>query len=37
MYTYGIIDPYKVARCSLENAASAASTLLLTNHAIVEV
>ena len=37
MYTYGIIDPYKVARCSLENAASAASTLLLANHAIVEV
>jgi chaperonin GroEL len=37
MYAYGIIDPYKVARCALENAASAASTLLLTNHAIVEV
>ena len=36
MYTYGIIDPSKVIRCALENAASAASTLLLTDHAIVE-
>jgi len=36
MYTYGIIDPFKVVRCALENAASAASTLLLTDHAIVE-
>ncbi len=36
MFTYGIIDPSKVVRCALENAASAASTLLLTDHAIVE-
>jgi len=36
MLTYGIIDPFKVVRCALENAASAASTLLLTDHAIVE-
>jgi chaperonin GroEL len=36
MLTYGIIDPFKVVRCALENAASAASTLLLTEHAIVE-
>jgi chaperonin GroEL len=36
MYAYGIIDPFKVVRCALQNAASAASTLLLTDHAIVE-
>tara|TARA_R110000824_G_scaffold52075_2_gene144797 strand:- start:708 stop:2276 length:1569 start_codon:yes stop_codon:yes gene_type:complete len=36
MFAYGIIDPFKVVRCSLQNAASAASTLLLTDHAIVE-
>jgi chaperonin GroEL len=36
MFTYGIIDPSKVVRCAIENAASAASTLLLTDHAIVE-
>jgi len=36
MFAYGIIDPFKVVRCALENAASAASTLLLTDHAIVE-
>jgi chaperonin GroEL len=36
MFTYGIIDPFKVLRCALQNAASAASTLLLTDHAIVE-
>jgi len=36
MLTYGIIDPFKVVRCALENAGSAASTLLLTDHAIVE-
>ena len=32
----GIIDPYKVTRCALENAASVASTLLLTEAVIVE-
>jgi chaperonin GroEL len=36
MFTYGIIDPFKVVRCALQNAGSAASTLLLTDHAIVE-
>ena len=36
MFAFGIIDPFKVVRCALENAASAASTLLLTDHAIVE-
>jgi chaperonin GroEL len=36
MFTYGIIDPFKVVRCALQNAASAASTLLLTDYAIVE-
>jgi chaperonin GroEL len=36
MFTFGIIDPFKVVRCALENAGSAASTLLLTDHAIVE-
>ena len=32
----GIIDPAKVTRCALKNAVSVASTLLLTNHSIVE-
>ena len=36
MFAYGIIDPFKVVRCALENAASAASTLLMTDVAIVE-
>jgi chaperonin GroEL len=33
----GIIDPKKVSRCALQNAASAAGTLLTTSHAIVKV
>jgi chaperonin GroEL len=33
----GIIDPAKVTRCALQNAVSAASTLLTTSHAIVEL
>jgi len=33
----GIIDPVKVTRCALQNATSAASTLLTTNHAIIQV
>jgi len=33
----GIIDPAKVTRCALQNAVSAASTLLTTAHAIVDV
>ena len=36
-YQAGIIDPKKVTRCALENAASAAGTLLTTSHAIVKV
>jgi len=34
--TAGIIDPAKVTRCALQNAVSAASTLLTTSHAIIE-
>lgn len=33
----GVIDPAKVTRCALENAVSAASTLLTTSHAVIEV
>lgn len=33
----GVIDPARVTRCALENAVSAASTLLTTSHAIIEV
>jgi len=33
----GIIDPAKVTRCALENAASAACALITTNYAIIEV
>jgi chaperonin GroEL len=33
----GIVDPAKVTRCALQNAVSAASTLLTTNYAIVEL
>jgi chaperonin GroEL len=33
----GIIDPAKVTRCALQNAVSAASILLTTSHAIIEV
>ena len=36
MYESGIIDPFKVVRCALENAVSAASTLLTTSVAVVE-
>ena len=36
MFSYGIIDPFKVTRCALQNAASAASTLLTTDVGIVE-
>jgi chaperonin GroEL len=32
----GIIDPAKVTRCALQNAVSAASTLMTTNYAIIE-
>jgi chaperonin GroEL len=33
----GIIDPVKVTRSALQNAASAAGTLITTSHAIIEV
>lgn len=36
MIKEGIIDPAKVTRCALQNAVSAAATLLTTSHAIVE-
>ena len=36
MFAFGIIDPFKVVRCVLENASSAASTLLTTEVGIVE-
>jgi len=32
----GIIDPVKVTRCALQNAASVASTLVTTNYAIIK-
>jgi chaperonin GroEL len=37
MIQNGIIDPVKVTRCALQNAASAATTLITTNYAIIEV
>ena len=33
----GIIDPVKVTRCALQNAASVAGALIMSNYAIVEV
>ncbi len=36
MFESGVIDPAKVTRSALENAVSVASTLVTTNHAIVE-
>lgn len=36
-FEHGIIDPVKVTRCALQNAASAAGILITTDHAIVEV
>tara|TARA_R110000824_G_scaffold129472_2_gene290713 strand:+ start:1598 stop:3169 length:1572 start_codon:yes stop_codon:yes gene_type:complete len=36
MYEAGIIDPAKVTKTALQNAVSAASTLITTNYAIVE-
>ena len=32
----GVIDPVKVTRCALQNAASVAGTLITTNFAIIE-
>jgi chaperonin GroEL len=36
MLEAGIVDPVKVTRCALQNAASAAGTLITTNNAIIE-
>ncbi len=36
LYKTGIIDPVKVTRTALENAVSVSSTLITTNHAIIE-
>ena len=36
MYDAGIIDPLRVTRSALQNAASVASILITTSHAIVE-
>ena len=37
MLEAGIIDPVKVTRAALQNAASAAGTLITTSHAIIEI
>ena len=37
MLEAGIIDPVKVTRTALQNAASAAGTLITTSHAIIEI
>lgn len=37
MLEAGIIDPVKVTRAALQNAASAAGTLITTSHAIIEL
>jgi len=36
LFDSGILDPAKVTRCALQNAASAAGTLLTANYAIVQ-
>lgn len=36
MYMQGIIDPVKVTRCALQNAASCAGTLITTNYGIIQ-
>ncbi len=36
-FVTGIIDPVKVTRCALQNAASAAGTLITTDHAVIEI
>jgi len=36
MFESGVIDPTKVTRSALQNACSVASTLVTTNHAIIE-
>lgn len=36
MIKHGVVDPTKVTRCALQNAASVAGTLITTNYAIIE-
>ena len=36
MFDEGVVDTFKVTRCALQNASSAASTLITTNHAIIK-
>jgi chaperonin GroEL len=36
MLEEGVVDPFKVTRCALQNASSAASTLITTNYAIIK-
>ncbi len=37
LFETGIIDPAKVTRCALQNAASVAGTLITTDSAIIQV
>lgn len=37
MFEGGVVDPTKVVRCALQNAASVISTLITTNYAIVQI
>jgi chaperonin GroEL len=37
MIAMGILDPTKVTRTALQNAASAAGTLITTDHAVIEL
>ena len=37
LFEAGVIDPVKVTRTALQNAASAAGTLITTSHAIIEI
>jgi len=36
MYEAGVVDPVKVTCCAVKNAMSVSSTLLTTNHAIIQ-
>jgi len=36
LYESGVIDPVKVTRCALQNAASCAGTLITTNFGIIQ-
>lgn len=36
LYQEGIVDPVKVTCCAIQNATSVVSTLVTTNHAIIE-